>query len=102
MAPLPPEHILRAALRVLFLAGVATRNWTLSESASGLHINALWEALHEVPDLLCRWHPNAEAELCRYLDEYDAQFPDLNLRAIYADALKTQLNPETAQHEDGT
>ena len=42
--------------------------------------------IHEVPDLLQRWRPDAEVELLAYLDEYDSQFDDLHLRDLYVQA----------------
>ena len=81
-----PEPNLRGALRVLFVAAYTTRNWTLSPQFPHHQINALWEAIHEVPDLLQRWRPDAEVELLAYLDEYDSQFDDLHLRDLYVQA----------------
>lgn len=86
MTPLAPEEIVRGALRVHFVAAVASRNLTLRDPAPRQQLNALWEALHEIPDLLARWRSDAEAELLGYLDEYDAQFRDLHLRATYEQA----------------
>jgi hypothetical protein len=65
--PLPPDDVLRGALRVLFIGGVYTRNWTLNEDVSRKQINDLWEALHEIPDLLTRWRDDSERELAMYL-----------------------------------
>ena len=84
---LAPEPILRGALRVTFMAAVYTRNWTLTEEVPRERINDLWEALHEVPDLVCRWHDSAERELLRYFDEYDEKWPEPRLREIYDQAL---------------
>jgi hypothetical protein len=78
-----PEPILRAAMRVLHVAAYTTRNWTLNNDASIKQINDLWEAIHEIPDLVCRWHGDAEKELLMYLDEYDTQWTTPKLRAIY-------------------
>ncbi len=72
--PLAPEPILRAALRVLHVAAYATRNWTLAEEAvARQQINVLWEAIHEIPDLIKRWRGDEESlkELKMYLREYD-------------------------------
>lgn len=55
MASFAPATILRAALRVLFVCSCETRNWTLNDEVSRQQINDLWEAIHEIPDLLCRW-----------------------------------------------
>jgi hypothetical protein len=84
---LAPEPILRAALRVVFVASYTTRNWTLDEEVSRKQINDLWEALYNVPDLVCRWHDRAERELLMYFDEYDAKWPEPRLRAIFDQAL---------------
>jgi len=83
MSPLAPEPILRAALYVVHVAAYTTRNWTLTDQVSRQQINDLWEALHEVPSLVTRWRPDAEAELLRYFDEYDRKWPSPELRGIY-------------------
>lgn len=80
---LAPEPIMRGALRVLYVAGYTTRNWTLSEVVPRTQLNDLWEALHEIPDLLTRWKPEAEAVLIMYLREYNAKWPEPNLMAIF-------------------
>lgn len=82
-----PEPILRAALRVLFVASYTTRNWTLADDISRRQINDLWEALHNVPDLLCRWHDGAERELLMYFAEYNEQWPEPRLRMIFDQAV---------------
>jgi hypothetical protein len=84
-----PEPILRAALRVVFVASYTTRNWTRTEEVPRQRVYDLWEAIHEVPDLVCRWRADAERELLMYFDEYDAKWPDPKLRAIYQAALET-------------
>lgn len=83
-----PEPILRGALRVLHVAGYTTRNWTLSDEVSRKQINDLWEAIHEIPDLLKRWQPDAEDELRMYLKEYDDKWPQPGLLSIYESAKK--------------
>jgi hypothetical protein len=88
-----PDRIVRAALRVLFVAAYTSRNWTLTDEVSRKQLNDLWEALHVVPDLLCRWRDGAEDELLMYLEEYDSKWPSPALRAIYDDALR---GPEEA------
>jgi len=85
---LAPEPILRAALRVVFVASYTTRTWTLNEEVSRKQINDLWEALHNVPDLVCRWRDDAERELLMYFDEYDEKWSEPRLRAIYDQALR--------------
>lgn len=88
MTAMAPESTLRAALRVVYVAAYTTRNWTLRDDAPRRQINDLWEAIHVIPDLLCRWHNNAEHELLEYLDEYDAKWQEPSLRAIYETALQ--------------
>jgi len=83
MSPLAPEPILRAALYVVHVAACTTRNWTRTDQVSRQQINDLWEALHEVPSLVTRWRPDAEAELLRYFDEYDRKWPGPRLRQMY-------------------
>ena len=85
-----PEPTLRAALHVLFWSAITTRNWTLNDDVSRRQINDLWEAVHEIPDLLCRWRDDSEAELLRYLDEYDGKWPSPRLHAIYLRARNNQ------------
>jgi hypothetical protein len=80
---LPPPAILKAALEVMFTCAYTTRNWTLDDSISRKQVNDLWEAVHEIPSLLTRWRAEAEAELLRYLDEYNSQWPSPNLRSRY-------------------
>jgi len=86
---LAPEVILRAALRVVFVAAYTTRNWTYDDEVSRRQIHDLWEAIHEVPDLVTRWRDDAEEELLRYFDEYDGKWAAPGLRAIYDRALAT-------------
>ena len=66
---LAPEPILRAALRVVFVAAYTTRNWALNEDISRKQIYDLWEAIHEIPDLITRWRDDEEClrELHRQL-----------------------------------
>jgi hypothetical protein len=79
----PPSPILQATLDVLFISAVCTRNWTLSDEVSRKQINDLWEAIHEIPSLLTRWHEGAEEELLRYLEEYDGKWPEPSLKVRY-------------------
>jgi hypothetical protein len=53
-----------------FMCAVYTRNWTLSDQVSRKQINDLWEAVHEIPDLLTRWRDDGEDEIRMYLREY--------------------------------
>lgn len=78
-----PEPILKGALRVLHVAGYTTRNWTLSDTVSRKQINDLWEAIHEIPDLIKRWRPDAEPELIMYLKEYNEKWQEPNLLALF-------------------
>lgn len=86
---LAPEPILRAALRVLHVAAYTTRNWTLAEDISRKQINALWEAIHEIPDLIKRWRGDEESlrELRMYLQEYDRIWTFPKLEQIFDHAL---------------
>ena len=84
---LPPEKILHGALHVLFIAAVYTRNWTLADEVSRKQINDLWEAIHEIPDLLTRWRDDSEAELLRYIQEYGQKWKEPNLEAAYASGM---------------
>jgi hypothetical protein len=83
---LAPEPVVRAALRVLFIAASTTRNWTLAAAVPRERLNDLWEAIHPIPDLLCRWRADSEDELLRYLDGYDGKWPTPKLRDIYEQA----------------
>lgn len=82
---LAPEDVTRGALRVLFVAAYTTRNWTLDETISRKQINDLWEALHNVPDLLMRWDdtPRMVKELEGYFFEYTDKWKSPNLVNIY-------------------
>ena len=90
--PLAPEPILRAALRVLHFAACTTRNWTLSDEVSRRQINDLWEAIHEIPDLVKRWRGEEESlrELRMYLREYRERWDYPNLEAIFDQALNDE------------
>jgi hypothetical protein len=85
-----PEPILRAALRVLHVAAYTTRNWTLNENVvPRQQINALWEAMHEIPDLLKRWRGEEDSlrELKMYLREYDQKWSFPKLEQTFDQAL---------------
>ncbi len=88
---LAPEPILRAALRVLHVAGYTTRNWTLHDEVSRKQVNALWEAIHEIPDLLKRWQGDEEClrEVRMYLREYDERWTEPKLGVIFEQALNS-------------
>jgi hypothetical protein len=87
---LAPEPILRASLRVLHVAAYTTHNWTMGEEISRKQINDLWEAIHEIPDLLKRWRADEEClrELRMYLKEYDQRWSSPKLEHIFDQALK--------------
>ena len=80
---LPPQNILNAALDVLFVCSYTTRNWSLNDEISRKQINDLWEAVHEIPNLLTRWRPDAENELLMYLDEYNEKWASPALKTRY-------------------
>ena len=87
---LAPEPILRAALRVLHVAAYTTRNWTLGEDVvPQKQINALWEAIHQIPDLIKRWREDEESlrELRMYLKEYDQKWSFPKLEQVFDQAL---------------
>ena len=88
--PLAPEPVLRASLRVLHVAAYTTRNWTLTEDISRKQINDLWEAIHEIPDLIKRWRADEECmrELRMYLQEYDRRWQTPKLEALFDQALR--------------
>lgn len=90
---LAPEPVLRAALRVLHLAAYTTRNWGLSEEISRKQIYDLWEAIHEIPDLIKRWRGDEECmrELRMYLREYTERWGTPNLEAAFDQALENPL-----------
>lgn len=90
-SPLAPEPILRASLRVLYVAAYTTRNWTLSEEVSRKQINDLWEAIHEIPDLIKRWRGDEEGlrELRMYFREYREGWPFPDLEGIFDQALNS-------------
>lgn len=88
--PLAPEPILRAALRVVHVAAYTTRNWTIADGVSRKQIYDLWEAIHEIPDLIKRWRGDEESlrELRMYLREYDQKWDAPKLEMIFDDALR--------------
>lgn len=88
--PLAPEPILRAALRLLHFAAYTTRNWTLTDEIPRSQVNDLWEALHEIPDLVTRWQNDAEGlkELRMYLRVYDERWPFPRLEEMFDQSLK--------------
>jgi hypothetical protein len=91
--PLAPEPVLRAALRVLHVAAYTTRNWTLTEEVSRKQIYDLWEAIHEIPDLIKRWRDDEQCmrELRGYLQEYDRRWPEPQLEPNFDWALRGEI-----------
>lgn len=87
---LAPEPILRAALRVVHVAAYTTRNWTIAECVSRKQIYDLWEAIHEIPDLIKRWRGDEASlrELKMYLREYDERWDSPKLEEIFDQALR--------------
>jgi len=87
--PLAPEPILNAALQVFHVAAYTTRNWALTEDVSRKQIYDLWEAIHEIPDLIRRWRSDGESvqELRMYLQEYDKRWDAPKLEVIFDQAL---------------
>ena len=79
----PPANILEAALVTLHVCAYTTRNWTLGDAVSRKQINDLWEAVHEIPSLITRWHDGAETILLSYLDEWDEKWPQPCLKVRY-------------------
>jgi hypothetical protein len=73
----------------MHVAAYTTRNWTLTEDISRKQINDLWEAIHEIPDLIKRWRGDEESlgELRRYLREYDQKWSFPKLEQIFDQAL---------------
>ena len=82
---LAPESILRASLRVLHVAAYTTRNWTLGEETTRKQINDLWEALHEIPDVIKRWRGDETGlrELRMYFREYREKWDAPDLERIF-------------------
>lgn len=86
---LAPEPVVRAALSVLHVAACTTRNWTHGTDVSRKQIYDLWEAIHEIPDLIKRWRGDDDClrELRGYLREYSERWESPNLETIFEQAL---------------
>ncbi|MFO1491888.1 MAG: hypothetical protein U1F77_14540 [Kiritimatiellia bacterium] len=84
-----PPHILFAALKTLHCAAYTTRNLCLDRTTDHTQqIYDLWEAMHEVPDILTRWRgEETEKELQMYLKEYTEKWKQPDLQARYNDCL---------------
>ena len=79
-----PPHILFAAMKVVYCAAYTTRNWAMDDQISRKQIYDLWEAVHEIPDLLTRWRgAESERELHLYLAEYAAKWKNPDLQGRY-------------------
>ncbi|MFC1853073.1 hypothetical protein ACFL27_22985 [candidate division CSSED10-310 bacterium] len=89
-----PKPILIAALKVLHVAAYTTRNWTISKEVSRKQINDLWEAIHEIPDLLSRWDDSSrcEKELKMYLNEYNEKWKSPCLESIFKQSFNDELS----------
>jgi hypothetical protein len=88
-----PSHILFAALKTLHCAAFTTRNWGIDDTVTRKQIYDLWEAIHEVPDILTRWKgKDTEEELLMYLREYTEKWKHPNLIALYNDCLDKTRN----------
>ena len=77
--PIAPEPVMRAALQLFYVAAIKTRSWTYPNgTVSQDQINDLWDALHEIPNLLRRWkdHEDCLRELRSYFRGYDAKWDD--------------------------
>ncbi len=81
-AEVAPEPIPQMVLNVTPHANYTTRNWTLTEGWPRQQINDLWEAIHEIPELLTRWRSSAERELLMRLDQYNCKWLRPNLRNL--------------------
>ncbi len=69
-----------ATLKTLFCAAYTTRNWGLGQTVSREQIYDLWEALHNVPDLLTRWQGRqTERQIIQYFREYTEKWTNPNL-----------------------
>ena len=75
---------------MLHVAAYTTRNWTLSEEVSRRQINDLWEAIHEIPDVIKRWRSDEEGltELRMYFRCYDEKWGDLRLEVLFDEAMR--------------
>ena len=75
---------------MLHVAAYTTRNWTLSEEVSRRQINDLWEAIHEIPDVIKRWRSDEEGltELRMCFRCYDEKWGDLRLEVLFDEAMR--------------
>jgi hypothetical protein len=68
----PPDPILDAALLTLHRALIHARNLTLHPDSSALQqVNALMEAVHEIPEFLAHWDRHNLDELRMHLRCFD-------------------------------
>lgn len=80
---LAPEREMKAALRILHIAGVITRNSMLSEDVPREQMYDLWEALHELPSVLTRWEERSEAEVLAWFADYNQKWKQPDLRTMW-------------------
>jgi hypothetical protein len=96
-ASFAPPNMLYAAMKALHCAAYTTRNWAMDESISRKQIYDLWEAVHEIPDILTRWKgTDTENELMFYLHEYSDKWKNPDLVGYY----KAFLPEENAAEQD--
>lgn len=71
------------------MAAYTTRNWALSDDVSRKQIYDLWEAIHEIPDVIKRWRGDEECirELRMYMQEHDQRWETPKLEDIFDQAL---------------
>ena len=72
-----------AALKVLHCAAYTTRNWGLDDTIDRRQIYDLWEAVHDIPDLLTRWDADSERLLHLYFREYTDKWKNPDLPFYY-------------------
>ena len=87
---LAPDGPMRACLAVMSLAAVAGRMLGYEGSVSGLsaeksaQLADLMDAVHNIPDLACRWDECDEELLVGMLQDYDRKWsPTITLSDVY-------------------
>jgi len=99
---LPPKPILIGALRVIHCAAYTTRNWALDESIPRKQILDLWEAVHDIPEMLMRWRGKESEELLElYLSEYASKWNYPDLRDRYVQFMKMESEQNQTDETDG-
>ena len=88
-----PEDIQRGICAVLYLAAYTTRNWALDESIPRKQIHDLWDAIHNLPNMLHRWRDNptdplqdSMQELLMYFRCYNDKYAKPNLLGRFEQA----------------